>query len=642
MQRPFVTSGISPVVAVFFAALVLGVDSFRHDSSQSFQNDVGDLKSEIVSLDDSQRNLEGDNPCKVANPFFNSSGAKATCKLCVSSAGQECKWCPLSQTCVLSGWLFGHSCDSRDGHPEDEKVKAEEDCGTHAPPWVKAMNDAYGPDWPSKRMQHLDAIRCIQWGLGWPIESDSGFESDSTADEIGRWGCVSALLRDGLLAALGFKHLPTQGGSSLLEAESQANASASRPWWYYERESWTPVLCDIIRPKLKAEHDTCYVRAWQVDAFKKLIEAVGSPNGKDNNLLEKLRASLEAGPLVPLQPGAGKSGSGFGTLGDGKYKVKLGLKYKNSMNEPENLMELVKTPDGREPLLEHFQRHPESLLNRFYAMLKIALGDMRSYSGLMDDAFYHMDSAAEAKLDGGGVVKSTRYDLKGASRNQKEKKESGFCLVNGDFKAREDAKMRLTGDQCLSFRSAIAADSKMLQAHKIIDYSILLLSVDEKPEDVGGLHIGNANGGDKPLTCATTPGEPFCIKHGNRLYTVSIIDYFNDLNGYKTMESVFVKWGKFWQYGKQVEVYAKKICPTEEELRFKTKLKELVLRNAGSVEDEFKVCDADNSGTITKDELAACFVKMGLSEEEAHIIHEDLDDSEDGSVDFEAFIYLFD
>lgn len=626
MRRPLVTSVNSPIVALLFAAFVLRVNSFRHDSAQSLQTAEGG---------------ESVGKCKVANPFFNTSGAKKACKLCVSS--EDCKWCPLSQTCVTSGWLFGDSCEARDGHPEDEKIKAEEDCGTHTAPWVKVMNDAYGPDWPSKRRQHLDAIRCIQWGLNWPVESDSGFESDTTADEIGRWGCVSALLRDGLLAALGFKHLPTQERSSLLEAGSQANASAGRPWWYYERESWTPALCDIIRPKLKkVEEDTCYVRAWQVDAFRRLIEAVGSPNGKDTNVLGKLRASLEAGPLVPLEPGAGKSGSGFGTLGDGKYKVKLGLKYKHSMNEPHNLMGLVKDPEGSEPLLEHYRRHPESLLNRFYSMLKIAFGEMRSYSVLMDDAFYHMDGAAEAKLNGGGVVRSTRYDLKGASRNQKEKKESGFCLVNGDFKAREAARMVLTGEQCLSFRSAIAADSKMLQAHSIIDYSILLLSVDERPVDISGLQISSTPGGDKPLTCATTPGEPFCIERGNHLYTVSIIDYFNDYNSYKAMESIFVKWGKFWQYGKQVEVYAKKICPTEDELRFKMKLNELVRKNSGSVKDAFKEFDTDNSGTISKDELAAFFAKLGLSEAEAHRIHEDLDDAEDGSLSFDAFSYLFD
>jgi len=123
---------------------------------------------------------------------------------------------------------------------------------------------------------------------------------------------------------------------------------------------------------------------------------------------------------------------------------------------------------------------------------------------------------------------------------------------------------------------------------------------------------------------------------------VSIIDYFNNHNNYKAMESIFVKWGKFWQYGKQVAVYAKQICPTEEELRFKAKLKELVRKNAGSVKDWFKSCDTDESGSIHKNELAACFARMGLSETEAYKIHEDLEEDEDGNVDFDAFDYLFD
>jgi len=179
----------------------------------------------------------------------------------------------------------------------------------------------------------------------------------------------------------------------------------------------------------------------------------------------------------------------------------------------------------------------------------------------------------------------------------------------------------------------------------MIDYSITLLSVDQRPENASGPHLGRAlveASGVMPLTCAGTPGEPFCLEHGNHLYTVSIVDYFNNFNSYKAMESIFVKWGKFWKYGTQLSVFARKICPTEEELRFKAKLNEIVRKNSGSVKKAFKSCDTDHNGSINKDELAACFAKMGLSEAEAYKIHEDLEDAEDGSVDFEAFDYLFD
>jgi hypothetical protein len=64
------------------------------------------------------------------------------------------------------------------------------------------MNEAYGRGWERNRAKHLDAIRCVQWGLGWPVDLDPGHESAATADEVGRWGCVSAMIRDGLRVAL--------------------------------------------------------------------------------------------------------------------------------------------------------------------------------------------------------------------------------------------------------------------------------------------------------------------------------------------------------------------------------------------------------------------------------------------------------
>ena len=64
-------------------------------------------------------------------------------------------------------------------------------------------------------------------------------------------------------------------------------------------------------------------------------------------------------------PGTGKSGSSFCSTWDGAFKLKFGLKSSTSMNEPKNLLMLMKGTDKTFGLLEHFKRNRMSLLNRY-------------------------------------------------------------------------------------------------------------------------------------------------------------------------------------------------------------------------------------------------------------------------------------
>merc|ERR1719295_2294606 len=82
----------------------------------------------------------------------------------------------------------------------------------------------------------------------------------------------------------------------------------------------------------------------------------------------------------------------------------------------------------------------------------------------------------------------------------------------------------------------------------MIDYSLILLSAEKT--DANGL-------------CGELK-QPFCFEHGKRLYTVSIIDYLNNLNMAKQAENIIHK-GKFAKYDKKMNFFAQRICRTAAE-----------------------------------------------------------------------------
>merc|ERR1719265_338477 len=88
-----------------------------------------------------------------------------------------------------------------------------------------------------------------------------------------------------------------------------------------------------------------------------------------------------------------------------------------------------------------------------------------------------------------------RYDLKGQSRdpNRLQDPDKQFTLINGDFKKNEGEKMKLNGRYCKRFHQVLQADVVFLQAHNMIDYSILLTAA-------------KVLGSESPPSCSQTPG----------------------------------------------------------------------------------------------------------------------------------------
>mmetsp|Transcript_75578 Transcript_75578/g.161995 ORF Transcript_75578/g.161995 Transcript_75578/m.161995 type:complete len:622 (+) Transcript_75578:89-1954(+) len=566
--------------------------------------------------------------------------ANEQCGACLNE--KRCKWCPLTQICMASG----SACPSRSSplDVKDEKIKKVADCGTRLLPWQEVMQEAYGSEWNDPR--HEDAKRCVQWSLNWDIP-DRG---DETQDDAGRWGCASAMIRAGIKATvLQHSNLPVADkdssllqevhkisigrASALVQTSEAQNMSAQKPEWYYDRTTWQPHLCQLATWK---QAGACYVRSWKLDDFRKLRKVLSQKQYGDEATLDaRLLRSIDAGPLKPMTPGAGKSGSGFANVADEMFKVKLGLKYNAKMNEPDNVMKLMEgDPENTDTLYEHFEKAAYgSMLNPIHGMMKFAFGSMRSYIIILDDAFYHVDSAAEKEQKAKDDVAFTRYDLKGASRNQKEKKETGWCLINGDFRERESNRLYLDDEQCMKFRSVVERDAKFLGSHGMIDYSLALLSLHGDGVTSGG------------VSCNGT-SAPMCQKSTDRLYTTSIIDYVNDLSLGKSLESM-AKGGKFSNYDKQISVFAKKICPTEAEVAFREKLKDLITtRHGGSLKKAFASIDTEGDGLVSFEELKAFMKSLEMNDDE-HILNlfqeleaEDDGKTEEGQVGWEAFKFL--
>merc|ERR1712176_1059872 len=112
----------------------------------------------------------------------------------------------------------------------------------------------------------------------------------------------------------------------------------------------------------------------------------------------------------------------------------------------------------------------------FRTKLETQLDTIESWTLVMMDASYDMDDRISAMKKQDKALKYTRYDLKGKSRNQDTKQEEGktFTLINGDFKEKENNRLKLSSRQCWRLRKSVRADCEYLQEHNMIDYSLFL------------------------------------------------------------------------------------------------------------------------------------------------------------------------
>lgn len=404
---------------------------------------------------------------------------------------------------------------------------------------VEYLAGRYGQAW-DEDPRNADAVRCVQWGIKEAVSPDSNMQN-ANSDVVGRWGCMSSLLREAIAGSLGtfdMKQAP----------ESKAQYSGSG--WL--KRIWTPKVCSLLAKKTT----TCQVQVYGEKDFKPLLALEFTPNGLGPSVLEALSNSLESGPIVSFSAGAGKSGSGFARTWDSVFKVKVGIRNDFRMNEPNNLKQLLQGTDKATTLRQHLKEHPNSLLNRYYALVKIKIQSVDVFALVMQDASYLSDT--EAQWMSGMTF--LRYDLKGKSRPQDKKQDADkqFTLLNGDFQEREGNRMKLYKEQCDSFVSAIKADVGFLNSHSMIDYSLFVCVATADRDRLQPLDH---------LSCVSNPGGPFCMRAGHRVYTVSIIDYLNDFNAWKKAEM------KFSGYDEQISDFATAICPGEDPSSFETPLR---------------------------------------------------------------------
>eukprot|EP00929_Paragymnodinium_shiwhaense_P074065 TRINITY_DN37886_c0_g1_i1.p1 TRINITY_DN37886_c0_g1~~TRINITY_DN37886_c0_g1_i1.p1 ORF type:complete len:703 (-),score=157.61 TRINITY_DN37886_c0_g1_i1:171-2129(-) len=572
-------------------------------------------------------------------------GTKDGCRKCFEHGkknGLKCKYCPFSRICQSRGrWGFGNGCLERDGRDEDTKVTEADKCAAAKNP----LREFYAENYHENAYvdpRYRDVRRCIRWILDMPSEPKQS-EGDLEGEELARWSCKSALVREtivrsvlkkenintytpemldedantamawraigdegaaGTEAAAGTKGAAgTEGAarSSLLEESSENSAElAGTPtkfkWKKHEFES---DLCGIILTKWK---DLCYERGYGKTAFRKLREKAAQPNGwlwdskESKNLDKTILRAVEAGPLVKFTPGAGKSGSIITMTGDGKFIVKMNLKHSVTVDEPRSLADLIDGAGNRQTLVSFMRSTPENLLNRHYALGKISLDGERSYFVVLQDAAYSMQTRKiEMEQQHGVTIAHRKYDLKGKSRSQGSHSD-GSTGLNGDFTTNEGI-LQLSSEQCLTFRNAVYKTTQYLASYVKIDYGFFI-NIFEPPEVEG----------QPVLNCEGTGGEPFCFETDKQVITVSILDYLNEKTFGKDMESVF-RSGKFWWYDFKTYMYATHICPTEGE----KKMRGLMAKCAkGSASKVFDQIDQDRSGVLEEDEYRAFLNSCGL------------------------------
>jgi len=299
--------------------------------------------------------------------------------------------------------------------------------------------------------------------------------------------------------------------------------------------------------------DPCEVAIYGASDFALLRTRAASPNHwGPSDLTDDIAESVQSGPVVPFSPGAGKSGSSFARTWDGHFKIKVGIRASSLMDEPSNLLRLVKGWSGHKravPLHQHLVDHRDSLLNRYYGLFRIKLGDLEPFGLVMLDATYGMDARVTDEMKQDPSLTLTRYDLKGKSRdlNRKQSPNSQFTLINGDFKEREGNELKMRNRQCDKLRATMLADTGYLAAHNMIDYSVFVMVAKAPPYRYAP-------------SCSGTPREPFCFEAGSRTYTVSNIDYLNDFNAAKQIESLT---GKFSDYNGKIMDFIKEVCPND-------------------------------------------------------------------------------
>jgi hypothetical protein len=418
--------------------------------------------------------------------------------------------------------------------------------------------------------------------LGEDVERSDKMDDPESADETGEWSCISALVRRGTLGML--EQMPPD--TEDLSVKDVSDGSIGTKSFDHDGDwensiSWEPLLCGLAKKQGKGD---CRVTGFGLPDFKRIRELPPAPARGSVDVNAALLQAVKSGPLRNLNPGAGKSGSTFASSFDGFYKVKLGLVRMEiiGINEPRHLMKLVTgekrstSPGHTIAMADHFQKNPESSINRVYAMMRVDFGDVKSYSIWMEDAGYNVESqlALADPTPGQPMPEVLRYDMK-AGRLSRSFQEGSFTLAAQNFFDNE-GRFRADDGQCLKFRRVLWADNKYLYNHKTIDYSFFVEVVK------------NAHG----LECDVK--APLCLKRHNTLYTFTVIDTVRDYDFVRDALSVTNNYDPF---NKKAQQFANMLCPTARERRLSaTYLEKFNTKLSWKCNNDLVICAHEKAG----------------------------------------------
>jgi len=514
---------------------------------------------------------------------FSSATSVGKCQSCMGKAGQ-CAWCPLTQTCMSSakqGW-GARACPFR--VELDTDIVIPDDCSRRATkPWVDAVALAYGES-PGSSVQHADAQRCIEWSMKWGVSTDSNLPETQTAkaEDVGRWACMSVLMRDALLREM--EQPPTGGkpaslaqqtatvGALLQENEATVQhgkileedgtqpvrgsyVNASRvpglparhrgqqavndatsavqleeglgdPMSEWESSRWSPAICDVITQG--SQGAPCEVVWYGKRDFSALRKKATQPwhQGPDD-ITADLVKSLKEGPIVPFNedPVLGAKNGGYARTTDKKYWVKVSATGSGNHAEAENLWSMVIGYKNNERLDSFLYQHPESLLNRIYSCARISLPRKPTkYSGLFSgnkNFEVYIFLMGDPSYGHEKVVTSDSNYESSLTYNR-------YVLYSRQSKteATESKFMKKMGDlQAIDEGQMHVRNSQCQNMQedvaKDLDY------VEGYGYYESALYIGRAKAGfgRTPPKCSGKPQEPLCLMADSYAYTVSVFDY---------------------------------------------------------------------------------------------------------------------
>jgi len=304
----------------------------------------------------------------------------------------------------------------------------------------------------------------------------------------------------------------------------------------------------VTKPKLCGDLDirNCELHVIANDKFATL-RGLPMP-GSDLEVTRDLIASFEEGPLVSLTgKSGGKSGAEFMKTANGRFVIKGGLLEGKRMDEVSNIETLL---DGNPSLAAHFTDHPTSTLNRIYGVIHAEIGNSITSSdsvvfAILEDATHRQNLVMESKGDDVGYI---TYDLK-----SRPGVDQSMFIHSQESRTHGNGHMVVTPAQCDRLIETVRADGAFLHAHDMIDFSLFVgvatSDLDEVPDCPANLKAPLCLTGRVPQTGSLVQ------------YTVSIIDYLNNLNWFKTIENARPdKFGKFDDWDEKIADLTSKIC----------------------------------------------------------------------------------